>query len=123
MLESDQNALASCYLFGSMTPTERKNAVSQLHISVAEFPAGTVIVSPDQFVPALYHVISGSLAVTQEKGRSPVLMRLLNSGGSFGAASLFGCSEEYPTTIRAQTAVRVAAITEEDLIHLFLQYP
>ena len=123
MLESDLNVMASCYLFGSMTPEERKNAVSQLHISVAEYPAGTTIVSPNQFVPALYHVISGTLAVTQEKGNSPVLMRLLNRGENFGAASLFGCSEEYPTTIRAQTTVRVAAITEEALVHLFLQYP
>ena len=123
MLDSDLNAMASCYLFDGMSPEERRDAISQLHISVAAYPAGTVIVSPDQFVPALYHVISGTLAVTQEKGCTPVLMRLLESGESFGAASLFGCSESYPTTIRSQTAVRVAAITEEALVHLFLHYP
>lgn len=123
MLDSDLNAMASCYLFSGMPPEDRKNAIAQLHISVVQYPPGTVIVSPDLFIPALYHVISGTLAVTQEKGSTPVLMRLLESGESFGAASLFGCSENYPTTIRAQTSVRVAAITEDALEHLFLHHP
>lgn len=123
MLESDLKALSSCYLFSGMTPAEQKTAISQLHVSVAEYPDNAVVVSPDCFSPALYYVISGTLAVTQERGNSPVLMRLLHPGESFGAAAMFGSCETYPTTIRARSTVRVAAMTEDALQRLFYQYP
>ena len=123
MLDSDFNALSSCYLFDGMTSKEKRDAVSVLHIHVAEYPADSVIASPDCFSPALYFVISGALAVSQERGDSPVLMRLLGPGQIFGAAAMFGTCESYPTTIRAKTAVRVAAMTEDALKNMFYHYP
>ena len=123
MLESDLTALTSCYLFIDLPPDEKRNAITSLHISVAEYPAGAVISSPEHFSPALYFVISGELSVTQEHGSNSVLMRLIRPGETFGAASMFGSCESYPTTIRAQSLVRVAAVTENDLCDLFCRHP
>lgn len=123
MLKNDLAILTSCYLFEDMTPEEKLQAVSTMHITVAEYPADAVITSPDQFTPALYFVIAGQLAVTQDHGGNPVLMRLIRSGEAFGAAAMFGSCKNYPTTIRAQSPVRVAAITEDNLRDLFRQHP
>lgn len=123
MLDNDLSVMTSCYLFGDMTPQERSDAIGGLHISVAEYPVDAVITSPERFSPALYFVISGQLAVTQEHGKKPVLMRLIRAGETFGAAAMFGSCKSYPTTIRAKSVVRVAAITENDLRDLFCRYP
>lgn len=123
MLKNDLSALTSCYLFNDMTSAERQRAISAMHITVAEYPADVVITSPEQFAPALYFVITGDLAVTQDHGDNPVLMRLIRAGETFGAAAMFGSCKNYPTTIRARSPVRIAAITEADLRDLFQQYP
>lgn len=123
MREDDKKVLCRSYLLAALTPEERETAIAALHATAAVYPAGTIVASPDSFTHALSFVISGTLTVTREEGSSSVLLRMLGAGASFGAASLFGCGETYPTTIRAKTAVRILAITEGALEALFLHEP
>lgn len=123
MREDDKTVLRNSYLLAGLTPAEQETAIAALHATAVVYPAGTIVSSPDTFTHALYFVVSGSLTVTREDGSASVLLRMLGAGASFGAASLFGCGETYPTTIRARTAVRILAITEGALETLFLHEP
>lgn len=123
MRDDDKKVLCQSYLLAALTPEEREAAIAALHATVVVYPPDTIVSAPDSFTHALYFVVSGTLSVTREDGNAPVLLRMLGAGASFGAASLFGCGETYPTTVRSKTTVRILAITERALEMLFLREP
>ena len=123
MTQQDEEALTRCYLFSPLNEQERKDAFHEMHISVGIFPAGAVVCSPEHFFPAMIYVISGTLTIERTRQKKSVFLKEIGAGESFGAAGLFGDCESYPTTVRAKTDVRFAAMDEESLKRLFLSYP
>ncbi len=123
MLNQDIRIFAQCHLFDQMTEEDAVSAISLTHPTVAEFPAGSVIFSGREFSPSLIFVLSGTLTVERKEGGKRVLLNTIDVGGCFGAASMFGAEEEFPTRVTAKSDVRIAAIHEEGLTSLFMQYP
>ena len=123
MLKKDESALLSCYLFSDLDDHEKAIALKTLHPSVRSYPAGHILLSREQFAPSLLLLLDGTLTVKREHGKKTVLLKQLQPGECFGAASMFGNCREYPTVVEALTAVRVISLTEAALSNLFLHFP
>ncbi len=123
MKESDLNLFLQCHLLASLSKDECREAITLLRPTVAEFPADSIIFSAREFVPSLIFVISGCITVERKEKGKRVLLNQLGAGDCFGAASMFGAQEDFPTRVSAKTDVRIAAVDEAGLKSLFNAYP
>ncbi len=123
MLKHDEMIFEKCHLFHAMSESDIRGAIALLRPTVAEFPAGCPVFREHDFSPSLIYVLSGSLLVERKDGGKRVLLNTLTVGDCFGAASMFGGGEDFPTKVTAKTDVRIAAVDEDGLTSLFLAYP
>lgn len=81
--------------------------------SVIEFPAGQEIYSPRHCEKKLGIILSGSASVFSADENNGVLLRILESGDTFGVANLFSHRERFVSIIVAKKACRVLFFSEE----------
>lgn len=113
-----QNLLSQCFLFRPIPPEILPTLTENL--SAESCHPGEVIYSPTQFRKAMGIVLEGRLAVL--KGQD-LLLKTLDPGHCFGAAALFSPTEDYVTTIRAQTLSTLVFLPDHWLVSLFETYP
>ena len=113
-----QNLLSQCFLFRPVPP-ETLPALTK-NLSAESCSPGEVIYSPTRFRKAMGIVLEGRLAVL--KGQD-LLLKTLDPGHCFGAAALFPPTENYVTTIRAQTPSTLVFLPDHWLVSLFETYP
>ncbi len=85
---------------------------------------GNILYSEKHFKRALALILSGNVIITMgEKSEKPTLMRKMQSGDVFGAASIFCNAESYVSVISAKTDVSVIFIPEDTLKKIFTLFP
>ncbi len=108
------------FLFQGLTPAQF-TPVGALALSPLSFDKGAVIYSPHSFRQALGIVLKGRVEILRQEDGRRVLMNQLEAGGIFGAAALYGSSEEYVTEIRALEPCRILFISQEQLSAMMKQ--
>ena len=83
------------------------------------FAGGETIYSPEHFFRGIGIVISGALFVYGKNGEGDVLLNIIDKGGMFGAAALFGGSGEYVSTVTAKKKSEVLFIPEGTVEEIF----
>ena len=113
--------LENLFLLDGLTD-EQKNEIIKSFNPPISFKKGEIIYSFDKFPDAIGYILKGSAAaVTNNK--SNLLMRTFDSGCCFGAAAIFGGSDNYVSTITAKTDISVLFLTETELKNIFLKFP
>ena len=97
------------FLLDGLTSDEMEQCRRMAAPKELTFKKGEVIYDADHVHRALALVVDGHVRVMF--GR--VVMNDLHSGDVFGAATLFGASEPYPSTVLAVTPCRVVLISQE----------
>lgn len=123
MKEKYLSVLSGCYLFESLGDAQRKAAIEEMTVSIGEFKANETILCGESFSPTLLCVLSGKAEVWRMCEDKHILLNSLGEGDCFGAASMFGSCERFPTTVIAKGQCIAAAISEEALCALFEKYP
>lgn len=116
-----QQMLDRCFLFSSLTESEKRGLWKELDIR--SFAGGAVIYSPEKYEKALGIVLEGEAAVYKEPG---TVLNVIAPGECFGAAALFRQQTEekgYVTTIIAHKDCQAAFISQQQLTGWFAQYP
>lgn len=90
--------------------------------TVQKFKKGEIIYSKNFFKNALGFIIKGS-AFAVLNNNSKIYMQTFNENMCFGAASLFGGTEVYVSTIIAKTNIEIIFISENELKDIFIKYP
>lgn len=101
------------------SPSE-KTAARLCACAAKSFAGGETIYSPQHFFRGIGIVISGALFVYGKNGEGDVLLNIIDKGGMFGAAALFGGSGEYVSTVKAKRKSEVLFIPESTLCEIFL---
>lgn len=113
--------IGTLFLFDGLSEQQKSEILSSLSEPV-HFSKGEVIYATDRFDKAIGFLLSGSAyAIADNSNR--VVMRKFAPGMCFGAAALFGCSENYVSTVTAKTDTDIQFLHEEEIRNLFLRYP
>jgi CRP-like cAMP-binding protein len=123
MKHQDLNIIRNIYLFDGLSDNDKESAIALLNLQIAEHSSGDILVSPDDFCPRLLVVLSGTLFVLRGAEGKEVLLNTLKVGDTFGAASMFGKCDAYPTFVKTKGDVRIAYTEESSLIALFSRFP
>lgn len=117
MTKEETALLLDCPLFRGGQPA----LVDQITRSaqVEEFPAGTVIYSPEHFRRCLGVLLSGRLQVV----KGTLTVSQLTPGDLFGAAALYSDKAEFATTIAARQNSRCLLLDQAVLDALLAQNP
>ncbi len=123
MRQQDLETVRGLYLFDGLDENHIAEAISLLSLKVEEYASGTYLLSPEEFSPRLLIVLSGTVHVLRGTEGKEVLLNTLRTGDIFGAASMFGKCDTYPTFIKSKGNVRVAFTQEGALQELFSRFP
>lgn len=86
-----------------------------------EYSAGEILLSNKEDPVGLAVLLDGSAQILSGDEKHPALLRTLNTGDSFGAASLFSGERNYRTCVRATEPCRVlylpAALIQDICFH------
>lgn len=120
---TDQNRIVALLrrtaLFPALPERELERVASDPRVSVARYHVGESVYNVQCFRNALGAVLSGRVAICRAGNGSRVLLNRLGEGGLFGAASLFGASDEYVTEITAEAEAEIVFLPDrlcEELI-------
>ena len=111
----------SLFLLDGLSDGEKEEIIASFPAAV-KFNKGETIYSELNFSRAVALVISGG-AVAATNNASGVVMKKFLPGMCFGAAAVFGGSEEYVSRVTAETETEIQFISEEFLTVLFKKYP
>ena len=111
----------SLFLLDGLSDGEKEEIIASFPAAV-KFNKGETIYSELNFSRAVALVISGG-AVAATNNASGVVMKKFLPGMCFGAAAVFGGSEEYVSRVTAETETEIQFISEEFLTALFKKYP
>lgn len=111
----------SLFLFDGLSFGDREEIIRSFPEAV-KFNKGETVYSEHNFSRAVALVISGS-AVAETNNASGVVMKKFTPGMCFGAAAVFGGSDEYISRVTAETDMEILFISEESLTALFEKYP
>lgn len=123
MKQQDLENLQNIYLLRGLSEVEQREAILLLDPHIMEYTKGDILVSPDEFCPRLLVVLSGVLHVMRRADGKEILLNTLKTGDTFGAASMFGKCDTYPTFVKSKGNVRVAYMEEKALESLFSRFP
>lgn len=116
-------AMEAFFLWSGLSQDEKREIVSRLP-SPLVFEKGEVITAEKRFLRSLAVILNGQVEVfrTGQDGRR-VMMNRLAAGQMFGAASLFGETEEYFTEISVCRPAAILFISQEKMGELIHRYP
>lgn len=111
----------SLFLLDGLSGEEREEIIRSFPAAV-KFNKGDTIYSELNFSRAIALVISGR-AVAATNNASGVVMKKFLPGMCFGAAAVFGGSDEYVSRVTAESETEIQFISEQALTELFKKYP
>ncbi|MCK5687011.1 MMPL family transporter [bacterium] len=89
---------------------------------LVDLKKGEVIVKQDEQGDEMYIVINGRARVYKEKADKMITLKLMDSGDLFGEMAVFG-SPVRSATVRAETDIKLLAISKEFFEHAETLYP
>lgn len=101
------------FLLEGIDGDRKKCFLTDERIYIGEYKNGDVIYDASCSSACLGLVLSGAVKAEKQNENKRVPMRIINAGGVFGAAALFGAGESYVTVISAKGATRVLFIPQE----------
>ena len=110
------------FLFKKMPQNETEAAIRSTNGVTEDYAAGDSIIDRFEKARELCFVLSGEIRVYGGKD-CRVLLNCIGAGGCFGASTLFGGKEEFPTRIVAPKSTTLFRISEERLEILLRTYP
>lgn len=119
----EMQILSRTFLFSGLGEAERRAALAALSPVTAAYRPGETVVEAGERFSAIGLVTEGSLAVTRQGERRPVIHRTLAPGEVFGVSSLFGNGEGFPTTVTAREPTTVLFLREAEVRDLLATYP
>jgi CRP-like cAMP-binding protein len=87
-----------------------------------KFKKGEIIYSADIFKDAIGFIIKGS-AFAVSNNQNQMFLKKFEKNTCFGAAALFGGSDNYVSTVTAKENCEILFITEAELKNIFKNYP
>lgn len=111
----------SLFLLDGLSSEEKDNIIRSFPAAV-KFKKGETIYSEFNFSRAVALVLSGS-AVAETNNVNGVVMKKFLPGMCFGAAAVFGSSDEYVSRVTAESETEIQFIPEEALTEIFEKYP
>ena len=111
----------SLFLLDGLSGEARDNIIRSFPEAV-KFKKGETIYSEFNFSRAVALVLSGS-AVAETNNANGVVMKKFLPGMCFGAAAVFGSSDEYVSRVTAESETEIQFIPEEALTEIFEKYP
>ena len=118
--EKIKEFLATLPLFAPLG--EKELTFLSENTSLLSFASGSEITS-DSSAEAVKIVLSGAVSVTKRNGEKEILMRVVQSGGILGVASVFTDSHEALSGIRAMRDTEMLFIGHVTLRHLVRKSP
>lgn len=117
------HTLQDFFLWDGLDDTEKQQILSCLPAPFS-FGKGQKITAETRFHRSLAVILKGQIEIFRQgpDGRR-VMMNRLTAGQMFGAASLFGETEQYFTEIAACLPSELLFISQEQMSHLIRQYP
>ena len=111
------------FLFSSLNEEERKAAKSILSYDETCYKSGDTVLEKGETAHSLGYIAEGCVAVYRDTAQKSVLLNKLSRGSSFGASSLFGQNEAFPTHLVAKASTRIFFIPQKTLETLFTELP
>ena len=118
--EKTKDFLASLPLFSVLS--EKELTFLSENADLCHFSAGSEITS-DISCDSVKIVLSGAASVTKKNGEKEILMRVVQSGGILGVASVFTDSHSSLSGIRAMKDTEMIFIGHDTLRHLVRKSP
>lgn len=115
--------LSEIFLLRGIPEEERRRLLASDDCILKSFKAGEEICSPQCFERALYALVRGGAFVYKQAGERRILLRELEPGSVFGAASLFGADGDYVTTITAKAGTEVVLLAQALCTRIISEYP
>ena len=104
--------LSHSVIFG---PCDKETIAKAAACKRMRFNAGEKIYSTDSYEKCLGVILSGKVEMFGTSGVNTVRLNTARAGDSFGAAALFGASENYVSVVCAKTAAEVLLISEKEM--------
>ena len=124
-MEKDMKRFAhnGWFLFSGLDEAEIKTARSILTYYEICYESGETVFSKGETAHCLAYVAEGLIAVYRDTAQKSVLLNSLRRGSTFGASSLFGQDEAFPTHLIAKTKSCILFFSQEALEKLFTALP
>ena len=103
----DVEKVLSHRLFSGIDPQEMLQKMKDANVASTVFEAGEDIYSPHSKEKKLGFVLSGAASVFSADDGNRVLLRILETGDSFGVANLFSCQDRFVSFIVAKKTCRI----------------
>ncbi len=109
------------FLFKNLKEIEIEKIIAQLPKPL-KFKKGEIIYSADTFKNAIGFILKGT-AFAVSNNENKIYLKMFNENMCFGAAAVFGGTENYVSTITAKTDCEILFITEKTLEKIFTNHP
>lgn len=111
------------FLFYTLDEAERSIANRILTFKEVLYKSGDTVLSMGETAHSIAYIAEGCVAVYRDSAQRSVLLNRLPCGSTFGASSLFGKDENFPTHLIAKASTRILFVSQETLESLFSQIP
>ena len=119
-----QEALISVpFIFKNMDKKSAEQALRISEYTLGRYKQGEKIFDHENFQHSIAFVLNGEAHVYKSNSKRKTLLSQLQHGDSFGAASLFGETPNFPTSIYANTECDVMFISQEKMSLLITNFP
>lgn len=109
------------FLLKDLEQSQKEKIISKFN-DFSSFKKGELIYSTVKFSKAIGYILEGS-AYAVANNENDLYMNKFQKGMCFGAAAIFGNSQNYASTVIAASDITILFITEEKLKEIFLEYP
>lgn len=106
------NMIQKIFLFQGTDQSLFEKAISCDGFYINRYMSGDIIYEPKKFKHSLGVILCGSAKIATASDSKNVLLRTINTGCVFGAASLFGDEAEYVTQITAKGTTSAAFFSQ-----------
>ena len=116
--------ITSCpFIFKEMSEESIKEALRLSEYTLGRYKTNEKIFDSDNFKHSIAFILNGKVSVYKSNAKRKTLLSQLKTGNSFGAASLFGDTEKFPTSIYANSDCNIMFITQEKMSLLIRKFP
>ena len=113
--------LSKLFIFEGLSKTQTEKIISDFP-NAKKYKKGEIIYSESDFKNALGFIIKGKATAVSNNSRNTLLQSFCENM-CFGAASLFGKTDIYVSTVTAKTDMEILFLSENRLKEIFKEYP
>lgn len=110
--------LSKTFLFKNVTEETLGKIESTYELCLIDYNRGDIISSPSEYKKGVYFVYDGSCQISSAGEAKNVTLNTLTKYDSFGALTLFGEYNDYPTEIVALKKTTLLFISKDDVLSL-----